>query len=226
VIVIGVLVVLVVAGTIWLAVRGGSSTPQPTTAPTSDSSVSASQPSESSLEPPLTLTVSSLPTLVGSDPTESTIGAGSTDPEGFAQRVATSLLAYDWQTDFQVRNDDLMLLAAPDPYGDASGLSQDIDKLTPTGAALSSIQQEGSAVTFGDVTVDETTWARQRIEANGAPAGVHGIDVSGVQTFKESGQTPTSAPVTISMVVVCPPTTTVCTLTRIYSGTLQSALGG
>ena len=146
--------------------------------------------------------------------------------QGFAQRVATSLLAYDWQTDFQARNDDLMLLAAPDPYGERTGLEQDITKMTPTGAALTAIQQQGSAVTFGSVQVQESAWARQRLTANGAPAGAHGMDVSGIQTFKEAGQTPTSAPVTISMVVVCPPTTQVCTLTRIYPGTLQDALGG
>ena len=81
-------------------------------------------------------------------------------------------------------------------------------------------------MTFGEVLAQESTWAKERMQSNGAPAGAHGIDVSGVQTFKEAGQTPTSAPVTVSMLVVCPPSTTVCTLTRIYSGTLQSALGG
>jgi len=119
-----------------------------------------------------------------------------------------------------------MLLAAPDPYGDAPGLVDDIASMTPTGAALSSIEQQGSSVTLGSVQVQESEWARKRMIANGAPAGAHGMDVSGIQTFTEAGQPSTSTPVTISMVVVCPPTTEVCALTRIYPQRLQDALGG
>ncbi len=109
--------------------------------------------------------------------------------------------------------------------GDPPALQQDITTHTPTGAALSTVQQPGSAVLFGQVQVQESPWAIQKMAELGGPPGTHGVDVTGIQTFKETGQVPTEVPVTISMVVICPPSTTVCQLDRIFSGTLKDATG-
>lgn len=163
--------------------------------------------------------------LPGSSPTDSELVGGQTDHLEFARLVAQSVLAYDWGTDFQARNQNLLRAAAPSPYGDPSQLAQDLTAFTPAGPALDSLKANRTTVTVDltDVTVSE--WAANRLKGIGVSPGVYGIDVTGQQAISGKSGNSTKVTVQLGVTVACPPATSYCTLDRVLPQHLQNALG-
>ena len=156
---------------------------------------------------------------------DSTLVGGQTDHLQFARLVAQALLAYDPSTDFNARNQDLLLASAPPPYGDAARLAQDLAAFTPTGPALDSMRKNRTTVTVELTEVQVSAWAANRLEAIGVSPGVYGIDVTGEQTIATKGGSSTTVPVQLGVTVACPPATRFCTLDGVLPAHLQDALG-
>ncbi|HOZ58553.1 MAG TPA: hypothetical protein PKY70_10225 [Nakamurella multipartita] len=162
--------------------------------------------------------------LPGSRP-DSTLVGGQIDHLRFAWLVAQALLAYDPSTDFNARNQDLLLASAPAPYGDSDRLAQDLAAFTPSGPALDSMRRNGTTVTVDLTEVRVSVWAANRLAGIGASPGVYGIDVTGEQTITTKGGSPTTVPVQLGITVACPPATRFCTLDGVLPAHLQDALG-
>ena len=210
---------IVVTGIVALRSKDPSagSAPAPSTVVQSSAVVSvASTPSVSA---------SSLVMLPGGRP-DSTLGVGQTNHLEFARAVAQALLAYDPSTDFNARNQDLLLASAPAPYGDSARLAQDLAALTPSGPALDSMRRNSTTVTVDLTEVRVSAWAANRLEGIGVSPGVYGIDVTGEQTITTKGGVSTVVPVQLGVTVACPPATTrFCTLDGVLPDHLQDALG-
>ena len=162
--------------------------------------------------------------LPGGRPDSRLVG-GQTNHLEFARAVAQALLAYDPSTDFNARNQDLLLASAPPPYGDSARLAQDLAAFTPTGPALDSMQRNRTTVTVELTEVQVSAWAANRLEAIGASPGVYGIDVTGQQTIATKDGLSTKVPVQLGITVACPPATRFCTLDGVLPAHLQDALG-
>jgi len=170
------------------------------------------------------VSVSSSVMLPGTRPDSQLVG-GQTDHLRFARLVALALLAYDSSTDFDARNQDLLLAPAPAPYGDSARLAEDLAAFTPTGPALDSMRRNRTTVTVDLTEVHVSAWAANRLEAIGTSPGVYGIDVTGVQTITTQGGVSTSVPVQLGVTVACPPATRFCTLDGVLPAHLQDVLG-
>jgi hypothetical protein len=170
------------------------------------------------------ISVGSSVLLPGSRP-DSTLVGGQSDHLVFARLVAQALLAYDPSTDFQARNEDLLLASAPAPYGDEARLAQDLAALTPSGPALDSMRKNRTTVTVDLTDIEVSVWAANRLAGIGASPGVYGIDVTGEQTIITRDGAPTKVPVQLGITVACPPATTFCTLDGVLPALLQDALG-
>lgn len=170
--------------------------------------------------------VSSPAYLPGSDPTDSTLVGGQTNQLVFAQKVATALFSYRPATDFQVRNADVMEVALPPPLGDSAGLTTDLQRYTPTGAALSQIRTSSTTATFKVQTVSISQWAAQKLQDIGAQSGTYGIDVVGVQTITTKGSAPVSLSVSMGLTVACAPAVSFCGLDRIQATLLGQPAAG
>ena len=162
--------------------------------------------------------------LPGSRPDSQMVGR-QTDHLQFARLVAQALLAYDPSTDFNARNQDLLLASAPAPYGDSARLAQNLAAFTPTGPALDSMRKNRTTVTVEITDVQVSAWAANRLEGIGASPGVYGIDVTGEQTVTTRGGASTTVPVQLGVTVACPPATRFCTLDGVLPALLQDALG-
>ncbi|HET9648939.1 MAG TPA: hypothetical protein VFP34_12025, partial [Microlunatus sp.] len=95
---------------------------------------------------------------------DSQLVGGQTDHLVFARLVAQALLAYGPSTDFDARNQDLLLASAPAPYGDSARLAEDLAAYTPTGPALDSMRRNRTAVTVELTGVQVSAWAANRLE--------------------------------------------------------------
>jgi hypothetical protein len=162
--------------------------------------------------------------LPGGRPASILVG-GQTDHLQFARLVAQALLSYDPSTDFDARNQDLVLASAPAPYGDSARLAQDLAALTPSGPALDSMRRNSTTVTVDLTEVRVSAWAANRLEGIGVSPGVYGIDVTGEQTITTKGGVSTTVPVVLGITVACPPATRFCTLDGVLPAHLQDALG-
>jgi hypothetical protein len=163
--------------------------------------------------------------LPGSSPTDSRLIGGQTDHLQFGRLVARAVFAYDSNTDFQARNDDLLRAAAPSPYGDPEKLAQDLTAFTPAGPALDLLRKNDTIVTVDLTTVAVSGWAADRLKGIGVSPGVYGIDVTGSQMIITNSGNPTQVTVLLGITVACPPATTYCTLDRVLPQHLQDALG-
>ena len=163
--------------------------------------------------------------LPGSSPKDSTLIGGQTNHLVFAGLIAKALFAYDSTTDFDARNDDLLLAAAPAPLGDPAALGNDLVQWTPYGPSLDSMKEVQTTVTvsFGNVSV--SAWAAKKLTAIGAIPGTYGIDVSGNQTIATKSGAPVTVPVQLGVTVACPPASEFCALDRVFPQHLQDALG-
>ncbi len=164
--------------------------------------------------------------LPGSDPTDSTLVGGQTNQLVFAEKVASALFSYTPATDFQVRNSDVMEVALPSPLGDSAGLTTDLQRYTPMGAALRQIRSSGTTATFKVQTVSISQWAAQKLQDIGAQSGTYGIDVIGVQTIRARGSAPASLSVSMGLTVACAPAVSVCGLDRIQAALLGQPAAG
>lgn len=164
--------------------------------------------------------------LPGSDPTDSTLVGGQTNQLVFAEKVATALFSYGPATDFQVRNADVMEVALPSPLGDSAGLTTDLQRYTPTGAALSQVRSSGTTATFRMQTVSISQWAAQKLQDIGGQSGTYGIDVVGVQTLKTRGSAPISLSVSMGLTIACAPAVSFCGLDRIQATLLGQLAAG
>jgi hypothetical protein len=191
---------------------------QALTIPTLDPPSSAASVSRQSVS------ASSSVRLPGSRP-DSTLVGGQTDHLVFARLVAQALLAYDPSTEFDARNQDLLLASAPAPYGDSTRLAQDLAAFTPTGPALDSMHKNRTKVTVELTDVQVSAWAANRLEGIGASPGVYGNDVTGQQTVTTNGGVSTKVPVRVGITVACPPATRFCTVDGVLPAHLQDALG-
>lgn len=162
--------------------------------------------------------------LPGSRPDSRLVG-GQTDHLKFARLVAHALLAHDPSTDFNARNQDLLLASAPTPYGDSARLAQDLAAFTPTGPALESMRKNRTTVTVELTEVQVSAWAANRLAGIGASPGVYGIDATGEQTVTTKDGSSTVVPVQLGITVACPPVTRFCTLDGVLPAHLQDALG-
>ena len=213
---LGVAGLIVVTAVVALSGDGSSANRAPSTVARSSAPVSkSSTPSVSA---------SSSVMLPGGRPDSILVG-GQTDHLQFARLVAQALLAYDPSTDFNARNQDLLLASAPPPYGDAARLAQDLAAFTPTGPALDSMRKNRTTVTVELTEVQVSAWAANRLEAIGVSPGVYGIDVTGEQTITTKDGPPTVVPVALGITVACPPATTFCTLDGVLPAHLRDALG-
>ena len=213
---LGVAGLIVVTAVVALSGDGSSANRAPSTVARSSAPVSkSSTPSVSA---------SSSVMLPGGRPDSILVG-GQTDHLQFARLVAQALLAYDPSTDFNARNQDLLLASAPPPYGDAARLAQDLAAFTPTGPALDSMRKNRTTVTVELTEVQVSAWAANRLEAIGVSPGVYGIDVTGEQTIATKGGSSTTVPVQLGVTVACPPATRFCTLDGVLPAHLQDALG-
>ena len=222
---VGVLAILAVLGTIGALVfrdpaDGGASPP---TSGTLTSQGPAAPSASRSAAPPQTGARTRM--LPGSAPEDSTLVGGFTNHLDFARAVAESLLAYDLATDFQARNSDLLRAALPDPLGDAASLARDLEQYTPTGAALESIRQQGTAVTVELDDVSVSQWAAKKLAAIGARSGTYGVDITGTQTITTKAGGPIAVPVQMGVTVAGPPAAEFCGLDRVYPRHLRDALG-
>jgi hypothetical protein len=173
-----------------------------------------------------TLSVStSLSVMLPGGRPDSTLVGGQANHLEFARVVAQALLAYDPSTDFNARNQDLLLASAQAPYGDSARLAQDLAAFTPTGPALDSMRKNRTAVTVELTEVQVSAWAANRLEGIGASPGVYGIDVTGEQTVTTKGGVSTTVPVHLGITVACPPATRFCTLDGVLPAHLQDVLG-
>ena len=216
---LGALAVAAVVGTAIAVVRHDAHSSRTTdNAVAQSTAASSNQPAVSPVASPVR------PMLPGSAPDDSRLVGGMTNHLDFTRAVAGVLLAYDSSTDFPTRNADLLRAAAPPPYGDPTGLTDDLIRFTPSGAALESLHAAGSEVTVELSEVTVSGWAERRLDEIGVSAGVHGVDVTGVQTITTRDTPPVSIPVELGVIVVCPPTVSFCTLERIYPQHLQNAL--
>ena len=163
--------------------------------------------------------------LPGSSPTDSRLVGGQTDHLEFGRLVAQAVFAYDSDTDFQARNDDLLRAAAPSPYGDPEQLAQDLTAFTPAGPALDLLRENDTIVTVDLTNVAVSEWAADRLKGIGVSPGVYGIDVTGNQMIITDSGSPTQVTVLLGITVACPPATTYCTLDRVLPQHLQDALG-
>ncbi len=168
--------------------------------------------------------VSSSVMLPGGRPDSQLVG-GQSDHLRFAWLVAQALLAYDSSTDFDARNQDLLLASAPAPYGDSARLAEDLAAFTPTGPALDSMRKNRTTVTVDLTDVQVSAWAANRLKGIGASPGVYGIDVTGEQTITTKGGVSTTVPVALGVTVACPPATRFCTLDGVLPAHLRDALG-
>lgn len=164
--------------------------------------------------------------LPGSDPTDSTLVGGQTNQFLFAEKVATAVFSYGSATNFQVRNADVMEVALPSPLGDSAGLTTDLQRYTPTGAALSQIRSSGTTATFKVQTVSISQWAAQKLQDIGAQSGTYGIDVLGVQTITTRGSAPVSLSVSMGLTIACAPAVSYCGLDRIQAALLGQPAAG
>ena len=213
---LGVAGLIVVTAVVALSGDGSSANRAPSTVARSSAPVSkSSTPSVSA---------SSSVMLPGGRPDSILVG-GQTDHLQFARLVAQALLAYDPSTDFNARNQDLLLASAPPPYGDAARLAQDLAAFTPTGPALDSMRKNRTTVTVELTEVQVSAWAANRLEAIGVSPGVYGIDVTGEQTIATKGGSSTKVPVDLGITVACPPATRFCALDGVLPAHLQDALG-
>ncbi len=216
---LGVAVLIVVTAAVTLRSGDSSATraPSATVARTSAAVPIASTPLVS-------VSASSSVMLPGGRP-DSTLVGGQTDHLQFARLVAQALLTYDPSTDFNARNQDLLLASAPAPYGDSARLAQDLAAFTPTGPALDSMRKNRTAVTVEIADVQVSAWAANRLEGIGASPGVYGIDVTGEQAITTKDGVSTTVPVALGITVACPPATRFCTLDGVLPAHLQDALG-
>lgn len=162
----------------------------------------------------------------GSDPTDSTLVGGQTNQLVFAQKVADALFSYGPATDFQARNADVMEVALAAPLGDSPGLTTDLQRYTPTGAALSQIRSSGTTATFKVQTVAISQWAARKLQDMGAQSGTYGIDVVGEQIITARGTTPVSLSVSMGLTVACAPAVDFCGLDRIQAALLGQPAAG
>ena len=164
--------------------------------------------------------------MPGSDPTDSTLVGGQTNQLVFAQKVAKALFSYGPATDFQARNADVMEVALAAPLGDSAGLTTDLQRYTPTGAALTQIRSSGTTATFKVQTVAISQWAARKLQDIGAQSGTYGIDVVGEQIITASGTTPVSLSVSMGLTVACAPAVDFCGLDRIQAALLGQPAAG
>lgn len=164
--------------------------------------------------------------LPGSDPTDSTLVGGQMNQLVFGQKVADALFSYGPSTDFQARNADVMEVALTAPLGDSAGLTTDLQRYTPTGAALSQIRSSGTTATFKVRTVAISQWAARKLQDIGAQSGTYGIDVVGEQIITARGTTPVSLSVSMGLTVACAPAVDFCGLDRIQAALLGQPAAG
>lgn len=162
--------------------------------------------------------------LPGSSPADSVLVGGQTSRLAFARLLAQALFAYGPSTDFAARNTDLLLAAAPAPWGDPAALQQDLARYTPTGVALDSIRKQMTVVTVDVTEIGVSAWAGAKLKAIGAKTGTYGIDVAAVQTITSRAAAAVKVPVQLGLTVACPPATGFCTVDRIFPQTVQNAL--
>lgn len=222
------LTVIAVVATIALVVvrSNRAATPAPSSRSAAESAVATSTTDASQVFVEPSPAVTSLGYLPGSDPTDSSLVGGQTNQLVFAERVAAALFSYGPATDFQVRNADVMEVALPSPLGDSAGLTADLQRYTPTGAALSQIRSSGTTATFKVQTVSVSPWAARKLQDIGAQAGTYGIDVVGVQVITARGSAPVSLSVSMGLTVACAPTVRVCGLDRVQAALLGQPAAG
>jgi len=156
---------------------------------------------------------------------DSKLVGGQTDHLQFARLVAQALLADDPSTDFNARNQDLLLASAPAPYGDSARLAQDLTAFTPTRPALDSMRTNRTTVTVELTGVQVSVWAANRLAGIGVSPGVYGIDVTGGQTVTTKGGSSTTVPVYLGDHGGVSAGDPVLHLGRVLPAHLQDALG-
>ena len=129
----------------------------------------------------------------GSSPTDSRLVGGQTDHLVFGRLVAQAVLAYDSDTDFQARNEDLLRAAAPCAVRRSRATGPGPDRLHPDRARrwtrCADNRHDGDG---GPTDVEVSEWAADRLAGIGASPGVYGIDVTGQQTITTDVRKPHS----------------------------------
>jgi hypothetical protein len=158
-----------------------------------------------------------VPTAGAASPSDSAGQAADTSAEGFARRFAAELFSYDTRVS-SLAGWSSAPLADLDSSADVRDLNRaDLQDRLPGAAMWRQMSAVGQRATFSATSaVVPGAWRDIESQGSGIPDGATAVTVDGVQRVVWRGGS-SEVPVSVTLLLLCPPATDRCVVNRIPS---------
>jgi hypothetical protein len=155
--------------------------------------------------------------VIAASPSDSAAQAADMSAEGFARRFATELFSYDTRVS-SLAGWSSRLLADLDSSADVRDLNRaDLQDRLPGEAMWRQMSGVRQRATFTAVSaVVPSAWRDIESQGSGIPDGATAVTVDGVQHVAWRGGS-SEVPVSVTLLLLCPPATERCVVNRIPS---------